>query len=367
MPPGRPLNLKSWQLKYSAFLMGLTTTGTKVELDSSLRHHLYASKRPFDGGRIVSVDMGIRNLAYCVLDVPTLDAAQRHGKKPFNTPITVSNWRRKDLLSPDLAPEQSPEQLAEKAEVVNCANGSGRRRKTALTTSIPKAAFTPSVLSATAYSVVTDLLSYKPNVILIERQRFRSGGAAAIQEWTVRVNMLESMLWACLHTMCETRSTATEAFPTIHGVSPAKVAKFWTAAPDIDLRPRENLYDLSRQQPSPVASLTRKKVQKKDKIATARSWLDDSDDVSLNFEGEAAETTEAFRRQRGRVGGRADSHAEASAGKLDDLSDCLLQGMAWLRWEENSRRVHRLLDEKFRTELYGSVYASKYYYEGEFF
>ena len=63
-------------------------------------------------------------------------------------------------------------------------------------------AFAPSTLSKTALTLTEDILqAYKPDHILVERQRFRSGGAAAVQEWTLRVNMLESMIWACLTTL----------------------------------------------------------------------------------------------------------------------------------------------------------------------
>lgn len=59
-----------------------------------------------------------------------------------------------------------------------------------------KDVFSPKNLSATAFSLVRELLRHKPDVILIERQRWRSASSSAIQQWTVRVNSLEAMLWA---------------------------------------------------------------------------------------------------------------------------------------------------------------------------
>ena len=43
-----------------------------------------------------------------------------------------------------------------------------------------------------------------------------------------------------------------------------------------------------------------------------------------------------------RSGVRADpstAECERQLGKLDDLADSLMQGMAWVKWEENRREV----------------------------
>ena len=207
-----------------------------------------------------------------------------------------------------------------------------------MTSVLDKTAFAPSALSRTAYTLTSDLLKYEPDMILIERQRFRSGGAAAIQEWTVRVNMLESMLWACLETLRSQSGSRSDPFPKVLDISPARVANFWLAGSDVPLRPPVDLFETGVR-PINIDKASqhgRKKVDKKDKVALARSWLSqDSDEVLVDLEGEAAETAKSFSMKRG----LSQSTANLTGGKLDDLADCLLQAVAWVRWEENRLEI----------------------------
>jgi cruciform cutting endonuclease 1 len=326
----QPLHsLKACQLKYAAFLMGLPSTGTKPVLESTIQQklHSFTSRESSRTNRIVSVDMGIRNLAYCVLDLPSsLSSTQQ--------PFKISTWQRRDLLTTTSTETQPLQDLPKSG---------GRRRKPA-TSYVDAKAFTPSVLSKTAYDITKELLAHDPTTILIERQRFRSGGAAAIQEWTVRVNMLESMLWACLHTLCSNSSSPGKDYPTAHEISPARVASFWAAGKEFPLRPAEDLFSPSAVNGGIVGitkSTESRKVQKKDKIAIAQSWLQGGNgDVQLEFEGQAAEVAQAFRSKARNVGKR--SGPADSMGKLDDLADCLLQAVAWARWEQNAVALRRI-------------------------
>lgn len=331
-------SLKAWQLKYWAFLIGAASTGTKAELQSVLRKHS-GMVIPNTQQRIVSVDMGIRNLAFCALEVPPTRPSS--GIRA----LKVTTWKRVDLLSENTASPEALDAVAkiketgvERTALEGSPEGS-RAKKTKkqrdLASAIAKEAFGPSSLSKTAYGVTSDLLGLKPSTILIERQRFRSGGASTILEWTIRVNMLESMLWACLETIRQSAPEATS--PSIQAVSPARVAQFWTEGfAGIPLLPIEDLV-----MPSTIATPTiseavgrKGKVDKKAKVAIVKSWVaGESKDVSLTFEGQAAEISEAFKQARG--------GQMVAGGKLDDLADCLLQAVAWVRWEENRRAIHR--------------------------
>ncbi|KAK3066672.1 hypothetical protein LTR53_016882, partial [Teratosphaeriaceae sp. CCFEE 6253] len=212
------------QLKHAAFLSGLPSTGTKAAIIATLEAPTAFVAPRTSGSRILSVDMGIRNLAYCVVEVPGIKKSP--GTLDTAGPLTVTEWKKIDLLR---SAGQSPEPLPHHKDIKSAAIVPERKTKPRVVNQVPASVFTPAELSKTAYRVTRELLKYKPTAILIERQRFRSGGAAAIQEWTVRVNMLESMLWACLQTLRESSGPRTESFPTTHEVNPARVAAFWTS------------------------------------------------------------------------------------------------------------------------------------------
>ncbi|EME44705.1 hypothetical protein DOTSEDRAFT_72234 [Dothistroma septosporum NZE10] len=320
--------LKSWQLKYWAYLTGLPTTGTKAELKALLTPALAQHKHEPPSVRLASLDMGIRNLAFCVVE------PQSPGRKSDKIQIKVNAWKRMDLLESATAESAENDALGEPTND----RQSPKRTRSKASLPVPKDSFTPAALSKAAYRVTKDLLSYAPNTILIERQRFRSGGAAAIQEWTVRVNMLESMLWASLHTLQQEARGAT--FPSVHAISPARVAQFWSSTASLSLAPT-SLFDENN---SDVQAMTthsmsdRKKIEKKDKVGIVRSWIGGTPDLDLQFDGDAAKIADAFR-----LSTRQSKDAkELAGGKLDDLADCLLQAVTWLKWRENRRVLDKM-------------------------
>ena len=266
--------------------------------------------------------MGIRNLAYCVLNTPELST-------PSNT-FHVRTWKRLDILGRLSGSQHADASVTDTTVPEN-------------TDDVPtKTDFSPSRMATAALSITEELLSHEPTTILIERQRFRSGGGSAIQEWTVRVNMLESMLWACLETTRRSRiMPADQPFPTTYEVSPARVAAFWTAErANLSSSSPESVHrdeSLSPELPIRAKRALKAKTGKNDKIAVIESWLvEDPPGVTLEFSPEAQLQADVFM-------GVTTSRLR----KRDDLADCLLQGVSWYRWEQNRRNIltERLLPE----------------------
>lgn len=330
--------MKAKQLQHLAFLTGLHSSGRKSDLVNYLATSLQQEFPPAKRRRVLSVDMGIRNLAFCVLDVPD---ASNIGKPDSIDSLHVRTWKRLDLLQQanvstvGTTPEPEARKTTKRVQ-----------KKASQASSVPKDAFTPSVLSKTAFKITQDLLSYKPTTILIERQRFRSGGGSAIQEWTVRVNMLESMLWACLETHKNFHpAKAATASPSMHEVNPSRVARFWTADSDAELRPSEDMLEDCSASFDKISSS--RKVDKAEKIAVVRSWLCGGASVSLQLSPGTQHIADSIkephsRRSRKTTGAKTEDIAKVET-KLDDLADCLLQGAAWVRWERNRQAVWRSL------------------------
>jgi cruciform cutting endonuclease 1 len=407
----RPLSeslslLKNAQLKTLLTRIGSRTSGRKPELVARLERDLRAqgrirwqpclpassqtcpsasskqSSRENDlaaagksGGKatILSVDMGVRNLAFAVCEVTKGDfwgknmclmraddnatagkvreskekaglsreksdlerlmgAVEELQREPIGMRVEV--WRRiaVPLFSPFSA-SQAPIPMSSSEPDAEAQNP-----------------YNPSSLSRTAYDLVANmLLPLGPDTILIERQRFRSGSQPQIQEWTIRVNGLEGMMWAVLRTLEEqARRRGDSGGMTVPGpweVSPAHVGSYWIGEVGTGAERKGDVKGKGR------------KVDKKDKIAIVGRWLRESlpspspklkrkaSPISLVFGTEAAVTREAFlaRLDKPRGGtkksdtvmdlGRVEGNGNVK--KLDDLADCLLQAAAWAVWERN--------------------------------
>ena len=304
------------QLRILARAVGVNTSGTKPILTSALRDHLPKRTLDLDKSqrtRILSIDMGIRNLAYCCLVLPRTGRQNTTGvEKPV-----VHNWTR-------LAISEEPTKSGEsKDNLLPEANGEPKA-------SSPKEAFDPATYSQHAYDLVTTLVEdLKPTHVLIERQRFRSMGGPAVLEWTLRVNMLEAMIYAVLKTFSERGLWQ----GVVHSVTPSKVSNFWITDSETVLK---------------EGSGSKSAKTKTAKINMVAEWLKEG--TRFELKGAAAQLGEAYlRKKTGKVNQSSvkqkssASKAQAAVGnsvkKLDDLADCLLQGMAWIKWDENRRLI----------------------------
>lgn len=300
---------KASQLKLIANATGISSSGTKSILTARLQHELQHCKMALtENGiakeqksqNIISIDMGIRNLAYCRFTLPSDWTTARKPVVP-----TIQEWTRIAISRRHAPGDRAGDPTS-------------------------KEAFDPATYSVHAHDLIASLLPSAPTQILIERQRFRSMGGAAVQEWTLRVNMFEAMIYAVLQTYAAGGQWA----GAVHPVAPRKVVKFWLGdGPD------------GEDRAGGVSKSARKKTAK---VKLVASWLEQGARVRLK--GAAASMGRIFLERR--MGGKkmdrkaattADQNGDGAAGvgtgKLDDLADCLLQGMAWIRWEENRRAI----------------------------
>lgn len=370
--------LKQADLKRLAFLTGLHSTGTKTSLTTTLRHEL---PRPRVAGvtppsrttpKILSIDMGIRNLAYCVLDLHKGTEFLRH--RPDQADFLGVDGKGTDVVSdilPHLTLTAWQRLVVNETPPLPSAESASAEDATSVTNVPPNdststTAYEPLAYAKLAYKLVSNLLiTHKPTTVIIERQRWRSGGASSVLEWTIRVNMFEGMICAVLETLrqlwllrgqaaesnAQSRSEGRrddalmglEQFPDVYSVSPKRVFDFWSDKENTGQQAasegEEGLKGDER------VNLKSSKAQKQLKISIVESWLRSH---ALQCDSEAAAIRDAFLdklfKQKGSKSRPKSDAIAATVEKLDDLADCLLQGVTWVQWEANRNAVLPQLD-----------------------
>ena len=358
--------------------IGSASSGTKSSLSDRFKQDLARPsslrRRVETGGgkdatsdqhdlRIVSIDMGIKNLAYCV--------ANLRRSSPSNTPkqpsaaVDISAWKKIDLIERTREYHTAPSNV-------------GNIEETDMDGDLDT--FSLAVLSRTAYRlVIQEVLSHEPDIILIEKQRWRSSGGSAIQQWTIRVNTLEAMLWAILETQkgsaqidAREHSTNAKRDYQVFAIDPKRVGHYWLEqhARAVAEKTRNEAHTPSTsptpEEPAQGKKLSRSKAEKKAKISLLRSWLSSTPasnaastplsypEITFTFDPDTEPIRQAIyvpqkptlRKRAARKAATSepqytasalavDTIADAELSKLDDVTDCFLQAAAWVAWELN--------------------------------
>ncbi|EPS28706.1 hypothetical protein PDE_03652 [Penicillium oxalicum 114-2] len=400
--------LKAVQLQRVARATGIQSSGTKHVLGGRIETILSDQLRRVPAGEkqrrdwsVLSIDMGIRNLAFAHLHVPrVLPDLEMEARQGPSKPILTA-WHRLKVSEIDrLDLKGSLEDGKGEAEDSGAASMTGTEAslfgvlgasESAASASVTelKESFAPHVYAELAYTLVTALLSaYKPTHVLIERQRFRSGGGSAVQEWTLRVGVFEGMLYAVLNALKRERGFELDGLE-VHGIEPKRVVRYWEDL-DLDLVPchglgpdtvesgkkereREEASILSPQRTADdvkTKSRVNARQVKQAKIDLVGHWIagslpvEDITTPAVPRERQLERLDAAVQSKICLAAHRPSVHQTAQAylqkwrkpvqktsknktpsspaiGKLDDLADCLLQGVTWLEWQTMRERLAR--------------------------
>ncbi|KAI6378078.1 hypothetical protein MCOR25_002324 [Pyricularia grisea] len=304
------------QLKKVAQACGVSSNGTKRVVTDRILASLAGTRALSADDRILSIDMGLRNFAFCLL-TPATNPRQGQGLKP-KEPIVPS------LGGSEGAAEvrTPPPLMLHDWKVLDLTEDSVDIKNN-------------QALSPVAVDLVNrHLLPLKPTHIIIEQQRYRSAGAAAVLEWTLRVNALEAMLHAILTAMRSLELWKGE----VTAVDPLKAAPFFFVE--------------DGRLPS--------KQLKKMKIDLLGKWISTRDTKFLELGSPhvtklADSFLEHWKPVKGTRGGKSkatEGNGEKHFKKLDDLTDCVIQGAAWASWQQTR---HILAQEGIEEKLTGLI------------
>lgn len=371
-----PPKLSSAQLKSIARLCGRSRSGTKAAIADRIADDLKTFQPLAPGTRVLSIDLGIRNLAYSLLEVPhpndgSPGKSAKGSRKKEVVPLSavplaprLLAWERlalipkadkvvppktstKESRNKTKADEQTHEDHQDgkalprkrsrktKTDEVLQDQHAGEEDPTAdaspATTPVLMEDFSPARLSALAVDLILNrLLPLRPDVVTLEQQRFRQMGGSGVYEWTLRVNSLESMLYAVLTLLRELGKwdSPMGGGGRIEPVVARNVLEFMGVR---DRLAGFDVGDIWARHRGAGDKIDNKKV-KKDIIGRA---LASAEGLVVEEPARlvAAEYLDEWQ------GKKSFQRKADRMKKLDDLADCLLQGLAFIHWQNNKRML----------------------------
>ncbi|KAM7204829.1 Mitochondrial resolvase Ydc2 / RNA splicing MRS1 domain containing protein [Rhypophila sp. PSN 637] len=311
-------DLKVKALQDIASSCGLLKSGNKARIYQRIRTAAQEFKPLTSEARILSIDMGIRNMAFCLLwpRIPPLQLAtnskgegNNKGRKPS---VQVGTWKRLAL------------DVRSSHDTTTTTDSDPETRTTE--------DFSPAQMAKMALSFVqSHILPLDPTHILIERQRYRSASSPAITNWTIRVNSLEAMIYSMLAVYKSLGKFHGEVIP----VTPRSVATFL-----LD----ENPFTAGLIREGMKARLQKEKMEtsKKNKVDLLGRLIRHKEEP-VTFWSEKAGRLAYALADRGRkkkaMKGDGGVQVKIPHPKVDDLADCLLQGIAWVEWHRNMEHL----------------------------
>jgi cruciform cutting endonuclease 1 len=282
--------------------------------------------------------MGIRNLAYAhLVAFPATSADSKNGAEPpkYLRPNLLA-WKRvviseapRDVVTS--TSRQTEYQCLHDVAVAPLRGAKGTLNKD-VTLNSEKEAFDPSTFALYAYDFVKSILeAHRPTHVLIERQRFRSGGASAVQEWTIRVGVFEGMLHAVLETLSKEHGLPI----IVKGVDPGRVTRYWLEG----RVPRGKERTISSNKASKKAKIDI--VGNSFTSAGAATLVDVNSRSDQGRRYDVEKMVDAFLTRWQQRNGILRTAVAKEILKLDDLADCLLQGVAWLNWQNKRKEARR--------------------------
>ncbi|GMM33094.1 cruciform cutting endonuclease [Saccharomycopsis crataegensis] len=267
--------------------------------------------------RLLSIDLGIKNFSYCKFVLP---------KGDYNTVPEVYDWS--------------------KLNVFDYYNNKSAQKPGEITATLIDD-YTPNRFSEIAYHIATELVMAEENpidVILIEQQRSRTTGSSAVQEWTLRVNMLEHMLYSTLFTLKQSH-TGLNGLQLVTS-SPKRMSDYF-----INCKNESHEENPTKRQKSSVIKRQRIKLVENwiDKIQFRRSeFPHNTPFIFQQTFGKKLKnndpTPKVQKRQSKYIFDliMADKHMKGRQ-KSDDLVDSLLHGVSWFSWMKNRMILRDIL------------------------